>query len=90
MEIVLQRPNQSDVIAAQILPGQYFGEIQLLHGVKRSASARASEHTAVEVLAIDFNTLNELLGESQATRDAILQVADERKQQNSALRGKNS
>src|SRR6188474_1009462 len=46
VEIVLQRPNQSDVIAAQILPGQYFGEIQLLHGVKRSASARASEHTA--------------------------------------------
>ncbi len=90
VEIVLQRPNQSDVIAAQLLPGQYFGEIQLLHGVKRSASARASEHTAVEVLAIDFNTLNVLLGESQATRDAILQVADERKQQNIALRGKNS
>jgi len=90
VEIVLLRPNQSDVIAAQLLPGQYFGEIQLLHGVKRSASARASEHTAVEVLAIDFNTLNELLGESQATRDAILQVADERKQQNTALRGKNS
>jgi len=90
VEIVLQRPNQSDVIAEQILPGQYFGEIQLLHGVKRSASARASEHTAVEVLAIDFDTLNELLGGSQATRDAILQVADERKQQNIALRGKNS
>ena len=90
VEIVLQRPNQSDVIAAQLSPGQYFGEIQLLHGEKRSASARASEHTAVEVLAIDFDTLNELLGESQATRDAILQVADERKQQNIELRGKNS
>jgi len=90
VEIVLQRPNQSDVIAAQLSPGQYFGEIQLLHGAKRSASARASEHTAVEVLAIDFDTLNDLLGESQATRDAILQVADERKQQNIELRGKNS
>jgi ABC-type lipoprotein export system ATPase subunit len=90
VEIVLQRPNQSDVIAAQLSPGQYFGEIQLLHGVKRSASARASEHTAVEVLAIDFDTLNELLGESEVTRDAILQVADERKQQNIELRGKNS
>ena len=90
VEIVLQRPNQSDVIAAQLSPGQYFGEIQLLHGEKRSASARASEHTAVEVLAIDFDTLNELLGESQETRDAILQVAGERKQQNIELRGKNS
>lgn len=88
VDIVLQRPNQSDVIAAQLSPGQYFGEIQLLHGNKRSASARASEHTSVEVLAIDFNTLNELLGESQATRDAIMQVADQRKQQNFALRGK--
>src|SRR6188474_522305 len=46
VDVILPRANQSDVIAAQILPGQYFGEIQLLHGVKRSASARASEHTA--------------------------------------------
>jgi ABC-type lipoprotein export system ATPase subunit len=90
VDIVLQRPNHSDVIAAQLAPGQYFGEIQLLHGEKRSASARASEHTPVEVLAIDFDTLNELLGESQVTREAIMQVADQRKQQNVALRGNKS
>jgi len=87
VEIVLQRPNQSDVIAAQLAPGQYFGEMQLLHGEKRSASARASEHTAVDVLAIDFNTLKELLGESQATQEAFAQVADQRKKQNIELRG---
>ena len=30
VEIVLPRPNHSDVIAAQLGPGQYFGEMQLL------------------------------------------------------------
>src|SRR5512143_670796 len=32
VEIVLARPNHSDVVAAQLSPGQYFGEMQLLHG----------------------------------------------------------
>ena len=87
VEIVLQRPNQSDVVAAQLNPGQYFGEMQLLQGQKRSASARASEHNPAEVLALDFDTMRELLSESEATREAMQRLADQRKQQNIELRG---
>jgi len=87
VEIVLQRPNQSDVVAAQLNPGQYFGEMQLLQGQKRSASARASEHNPAEVLALDFDTMRELLSESEATREAMQRLADQRKQQNIGLRG---
>ena len=87
VEIVLPRPNQSDVVAAQLGPGQYFGEMQLLHGQKRSASARAYERGPVEVLSLNFDTLRELLGTSEATREAMQALADQRKQQNIELRG---
>jgi len=87
VEIVLPRPNHSDVVAAQLGPGQYFGEMQLLHGQKRSASARAYERGPVEVLSVDFNTMRELLNSSEATREAMQALADQRRQQNIELRG---
>lgn len=87
VEIVLPRPNHSDVVAAQLGPGQYFGEMQLLHGQKRSASARAYERGAVEVLSLDFDTMRQLLSTSDATREAMRALADQRKQQNIELRG---
>ena len=87
VEIVLPRPNHSDVVAAQLGPGQYFGEMQLLHGQKRSASARAYERGPVEVLSVDFDTMRELLNTSEATREAMQALADQRKQQNIELRG---
>lgn len=87
VEIVLPRPNHSDVVAAQLGPGQYFGEMQLLHGQKRSASARAYEQGPVEVLSLDFDTMRELLSTSEATREAMQALADQRKRQNIELRG---
>ena len=90
VEIVLPRPNHSDVVAAQLGPGQYFGEMQLLFGQKRSASARAHEHGPAEVLLLDFNTMRELLSSSEVTRVAMQALADQRKQQNIELRGKKS
>ena len=87
VEIVLPRPNHSDVVAAQLGPGQYFGEIQLLQGTKRSASARAYERGLVEVLSVDFDTMRELLNSSVATREAMQALAEQRKKQNITLRG---
>ena len=87
VEIVLARPNHSDVVAAQLGPGQYFGEMQLLHGLKRSASARAYERGPVEVLSLPFETMRQLLSTSDVTREAMQALADQRKQQNIELRG---
>ena len=87
VEIVLPRSNHSDVVAAQLGPGQYFGEMQLLHGQKRSASARAYERGPVEVLSLSFETMRQLLSTSDATREAMQALADQRKQQNIELRG---
>jgi ABC-type lipoprotein export system ATPase subunit len=82
VEVVLPRPNQSDVVILQLGPGKYFGEIAFFHGEKSRASVRAAESNPVEVLSMDFETLNALLRESEPTREALHQAADQHEQEN--------
>ena len=88
VDVMLERANAANVIAAQMGPGQYFGEMEFLHGQKRSASIRAAEHGGpVEVLTLSFDTLRDLLDKSENTRAEIQKIASERKKQNVELRG---
>ena len=82
VDVVLPRPNQSDVIALELGPGKYFGEMEFFHEHKNRASIRACESCAVEVLAMDYETLNALLSESEPTREALQQAADRHEQEN--------
>jgi ABC-type lipoprotein export system ATPase subunit len=82
VEIVLPRPNQSDVVILQLGPGKYFGEMAFFHREKTRASVRAAESNPVEVLALDYETLNALLNESAPTREALHQAADQHMQEN--------
>jgi ABC-type lipoprotein export system ATPase subunit len=86
VEVLLARPGQSDVVALQLGPGKYFGEIAFFHDHKPRASVSASENSAVEVLAINYDQLNELLGQSDVTREALHQAADKHVQENAELR----
>jgi putative ABC transport system ATP-binding protein len=88
VEVVLPRPNQSDVIALQLGPGKYFGEIEFFHEHRNRASVRAYEAGPVEVLALDYGTLSNLLGESEPTREALHQLADQHEKENVERRGK--
>ncbi len=87
VDVVLPRPDQSDVIALQLGPGKFFGEIAFFHGRKRRASVRASENTSVETLVLGYDQLNELLNQSEATREALHQMADKHEDENQARRG---
>lgn len=87
VEVVLPRTDQSDVIAMQLGPGKFFGEMAFFHDRRRHASVRASERGAVEVLAITYSQLEELLSESESTRDLLRQVAESNKKRSAALRG---
>jgi ABC-type multidrug transport system ATPase subunit len=86
VEVVLPRPNQSDVVILQLGPGKYFGEIALFHHTKSNASIRASEGGPVEVLVINYDQLNELLNASEVTREALHQAADRHEQENIEFR----
>jgi CRP-like cAMP-binding protein len=48
VEVILPRVNQSDVVALQLGPGKFFGEMAFFHGRRRHASVRASESGPVE------------------------------------------
>jgi ABC-type lipoprotein export system ATPase subunit len=87
VEVILPRANQSDVVALQLGEGKYFGEMEFFHERKSRASIRASEHTPVEVLAINYETLNTLLIESEATLTALHQAADIHEDENVKNRG---
>jgi ABC-type glutathione transport system ATPase component len=87
VEIVLPRPNQSDVIAVQLGPGKYFGEMEFFHDRRSRASVRASEAGAVEVLSIGYDQFGELLNQSETTREMFHQYADRREEENIRRRG---
>jgi ABC-type lipoprotein export system ATPase subunit len=87
VDVVLPRPGQSDVIALQLGPGKFFGEMAYFHDRKRRASVRASEHNSVEVLALSYDQLTELLNQSEATREALKQMADKHEAENVQKRG---
>jgi ABC-type lipoprotein export system ATPase subunit len=87
VEVVLPRPNQSDVIALQLGPGKYFGEMEFFHEHRNRASIRAYENGPVEVLALDYQTLENLLKKSEPTLEALHQWADEHEKENVERRG---
>jgi CRP-like cAMP-binding protein len=74
----------------QLGPGKFFGELAFFRDRKRKASVRAAESGPVDVLALGYDQLNELLNQSEATRDWLRQIADRNEQRNTALRGVSS
>jgi putative ABC transport system ATP-binding protein len=82
VDVILPRPNQSDVIAVELGPGKYFGEMEFFHDHRNKASIRACESCEVELLAIGYDQFNELLGQSEATRVALHQAADRHEREN--------
>ena len=90
VEVILPRPNQSDVIALQLGPGKVFGEMEFFHEKKHRASIRASEAGPVEALAIGYGQLSELLEQSEVTREALQQMANKHNGENLSWRGVSS
>jgi ABC-type lipoprotein export system ATPase subunit len=76
VEVILPRPGQSDVIALELGPGKYFGEMEFFHDRRSRASIRACESCQVEVLAISYDQLNELLSQAEVAREALHQAAE--------------
>ena len=90
VEVILPRQNQSDVVALQLGPGKVFGEMEFFHEKKHRASIRASEAGPVEVLAIGYEKLSELLNQSEVTREALNQMANKHQGENLSWRGVSS
>jgi ABC-type lipoprotein export system ATPase subunit len=77
-DILIPQRTGVDLVVATMGKGQYFGEIELIHGGENIATARAALDTGVEVVALDRETFTNLLAGSQAAAAEIQRVADER------------
>jgi CRP-like cAMP-binding protein len=88
VEVILPRPGQSDVVVLQLGPGKLFGEMGFFHDRRRKASVRASERAPVEVLVMGYDDLDQLLSQSETTREALHELAKKREADGQAvLRG---
>ena len=87
VEVILPRENQSDVVALQLGPGKIIGEMGFFHERKRRASVRAGEYNSVELLCLSYDQLDGLLSQSEATREALHQMADKHEEENVRRRG---
>jgi putative ABC transport system ATP-binding protein len=86
VEVVLRQPNGSEIVVTTMGVGQYFGEIELLHGSANIATIRAGATTGVEVIALDHAEFSHLVAESPPTQAAIDRVARQRVEENTAAR----
>jgi CRP-like cAMP-binding protein len=69
VKIVLPSPEGEEAIIATLRAGDFFGELALLDGEPRSASATAIE--ATETLTLPRDSFRELLGRHPSLRDAL-------------------
>jgi ABC-type lipoprotein export system ATPase subunit len=78
VEVLVQREEGREFVVTTMGRGQFFGEIELLHGGKAIATVRAAPEGGVEATALNRDEFQALLVESEALRDAIDRVAQER------------
>ena len=78
VEIFLEHPDGAKIVVNRLERGQYFGEIGLMQDGKRSASARATGSTAVELVTLDRESFLSVLAESEAAKAEIAEMARER------------
>jgi ABC-type lipoprotein export system ATPase subunit len=85
-EVMLKRPNGTDILADIMKPGQYFGEMSLMNSKRTSASVCAMPEAPLETLTLDRQTFQRLLDESPAFNDAMKSVIAARQENILALR----
>jgi energy-coupling factor transporter ATP-binding protein EcfA2 len=78
VEVVLRHPDGAEVIVNRHGVGEYFGEIALLHGGTRRATVRAGPEVATEVMALDRETFERLMRESEPAQREFLREIDAR------------
>lgn len=74
--VLLQPPDGLDAVIDYLGPGDFFGEVGLLHHSRRMATVRAE--TAVDVMAMDYQTFRTWIEGSPLVAQEIQALADKR------------
>jgi putative ABC transport system ATP-binding protein len=77
-EVFLETPDGPPLVLNRLRPGEYFGEIGVLRGGKRTASVRASLDGGLDVLSLGKDALLRMLERSEATQAQLERSIEER------------
>jgi uncharacterized membrane protein len=83
VEVFFKNDTGEKIVLETVRPGQFFGEISLLDGGPRTASARATE--PVEALVVDQGDLDELFRLKPAAALDLLAAAGRRQRETARL-----
>jgi len=78
VEVLLRQPGGGELVVNRLGRGEYFGEIALLRGGTRRNTVRAGPDAQVEVMALDRETFDRLMRESEPARRELRRVAEAR------------
>ena len=84
VEVVLQGRKCPELIVARLSPGQFFGEVELVHGGLSIANVRIAPEGPVELVALNRAIFKELLANSPLTEEAICKIVQARLAENKA------
>ncbi len=83
VEVVLESPRRPEITLGQLGPGEFFGEIELIHGGDSLASVRAApENGPVELVALPHKDFAQMLVGSPLTEEALSLIVQARLAQN--------
>jgi putative ABC transport system ATP-binding protein len=86
VEVVLNTNQPNEMVLTTLGEGKFFGEISLTKGTDATASVRASA-VDTEVAVLSKEIFTSLINESQATREIITEVAENRLAETNQIRG---
>jgi ABC-type lipoprotein export system ATPase subunit len=84
VEIILEPTKQEEVTIARLGEGEFFGEVELIHGGNSIASVRAAPERPVKLVALRRKDFTEMLVGSPLTEDAISRIVQARMAENRA------
>ncbi len=83
IEVVLNEDTPQEIVIDRLGKGQYFGEIGLLEGGKRTSTVRVEQNSDAVVMQLDRQTFINLMENSGVTKDHIIHLLNERTERTS-------
>lgn len=78
VDVILRHPSGLEVVTGHLKEGQYFGEIGLLEGGRRTATVQASSQSEVIVMQLSKENFSNLVADSAMTHDQIIHLMRQR------------